>query len=110
MSAVHCHDGSKHLSSDTRGSLTGSHRQNAQGSFDKASNADLENEFGTHVDTEVITQILEKGSIQNSQVSPASSSTPNPNSNASYLMTNPSPFQFPERQGSRNEAQGDRIF
>lgn len=34
-----------------------------------ASQADLENEFGTHVDDDVIIQILEKGNIQQSQVS-----------------------------------------
>jgi ribosome maturation protein Sdo1 len=36
--------------------------------MDGASKATLENEFGTHVDDEVIKQILEKGTIQESQV------------------------------------------
>lgn len=37
--------------------------------MDGASKATLENEFGTHVDDEVIKQILEKGTIQESTVS-----------------------------------------
>ena len=37
--------------------------------MDGASKAALDNEFGTHVDEDVIKQILEKGSAQESQVS-----------------------------------------
>ncbi|KAK1769715.1 SDO1-like protein [Phialemonium atrogriseum] len=59
-------------------------RQGAQGPYMGASQADLENEFGTHVDDDVIIQILEKGNIQQSQ--------------------------FPERQGHKNEAQHERVM
>lgn len=44
------------------------HRQGAQGSYDEASNAALENEFGTHNEDEVIKKILEKGVLHQSQV------------------------------------------
>lgn len=44
------------------------HRQGAQGQLDGASNAVLDNEFGTHAEEEVIKQILEKGSMQESEV------------------------------------------
>lgn len=44
------------------------HRHGAQGQFDGASKATLDNEFGTHVDDEVIRQILEKGTIQETEV------------------------------------------
>ena len=37
--------------------------------MDGASQSTLENEFGTHNDDEVITKILEKGSLQSSEVS-----------------------------------------
>ncbi|KAI0995233.1 hypothetical protein K3495_g12949 [Podosphaera aphanis] len=43
------------------------HRHGAQGSLDAASRATLENEFGTSVDEEVIKQIIEKGTIQESE-------------------------------------------
>jgi len=43
-------------------------RQGAQGGFDGASKAALENEFGTAVDDEVIKKILEKGTLQESKV------------------------------------------
>lgn len=39
-------------------------RQGAQGKLDRASKADLENEFGTSKDDEVVKQILEKGNLQ----------------------------------------------
>ncbi len=45
------------------------YRQGAQGTYDTASHAALDNEFGTHVDEEVIKQILEKGTLQESEVS-----------------------------------------
>ena len=44
-------------------------RQGAQGSLDTASHATLDNEFGTHVDEEVIKQIIEKGTLQEADVS-----------------------------------------
>jgi len=40
------------------------HRHGAQGVFDNASKASLENEFGTSKDEECIRQILERGEIQ----------------------------------------------
>jgi hypothetical protein len=43
-------------------------RHGAQGILDGASNATLENEFGTHVDEEVIKQIIEKGTFQEGTV------------------------------------------
>lgn len=43
--------------------------QGAQGKYDAASAANLENEFGTSVDDKVIQLILEKGKIQTSEVS-----------------------------------------
>jgi len=39
-------------------------KHGAQGPFDTASHAMLDNEFGTHKDEDVIIQILEKGTIQ----------------------------------------------
>lgn len=44
-------------------------RHGAQGPFDSASKSALENEFGTHNEDEVIKQILEKGTLQESEVS-----------------------------------------
>ncbi|KAK0657317.1 ribosome maturation protein [Cercophora newfieldiana] len=44
------------------------HKHGAQGPFDGASKGALENEFGTHVDDEVIKSILEKGTLQESQM------------------------------------------
>lgn len=43
--------------------------QGLQGTYDTASKAALENEFGTSVDDEVIKQILENGETQTSEVS-----------------------------------------
>ena len=43
-------------------------RHGAQGTMDGASNAALDNEFGTHDEDEVIKQILTKGSIQSGEV------------------------------------------
>jgi len=43
---------------------TTKYRHGAQGPFDTASHAMLDNEFGTHKDEDVIIQILEKGTIQ----------------------------------------------
>ena len=44
------------------------HKQGAQGTLDGASKADLENEFGSSVDEEVIVKILEQGNLQESQM------------------------------------------
>lgn len=43
-------------------------RHGAQGTFDEASKSTLENEFGTARDDEVVVKILEKGSVQESEV------------------------------------------
>ncbi|KAK3694651.1 ribosome maturation protein [Podospora appendiculata] len=56
------------------------HKHGAQGTYDAASKAALENEFGTSVDDKVIEQILEKGTLQESQAA--------------------------ERQGSKNDSNG----
>ncbi len=37
--------------------------------YDAASNADLDNEFGTHVDAEVIEKILREGTLTEGHVS-----------------------------------------
>jgi len=58
-------------------------KHGAQGEFNGASHATLDNEFGTHVDEEVIKQILEKGSLQESAAA--------------------------ERQGSTNDSMGARV-
>ncbi|EON67177.1 hypothetical protein W97_06430 [Coniosporium apollinis CBS 100218] len=39
------------------------HKQGSQGILDGASNAHLENEFGTHKEEEVVKQILEQGTV-----------------------------------------------
>jgi len=59
------------------------HKHGAQGQFDGASHATLDNEFGTHVDEDVIKVILEKGTLQESE--------------------------NPERQGNKNDSNGPRI-
>lgn len=46
-----------------------SFRQGAQGILDGASNSALENEFGTHKEEDVVTKILEKGNLQEGDVS-----------------------------------------
>ncbi|KAH6671266.1 ribosome maturation protein [Halenospora varia] len=43
------------------------HNRGVQGTLNGASNATLENEFGTSVDEEVIKQILEKGTLQETE-------------------------------------------
>ncbi|KAH8675985.1 ribosome maturation protein [Xylariales sp. PMI_506] len=43
------------------------HKQGAQGQHDSASNATLENEFGTSNIDDAIKQILEKGNLQESE-------------------------------------------
>ncbi|KAH8889579.1 shwachman-Bodian-diamond syndrome protein [Thozetella sp. PMI_491] len=59
------------------------HKHGVQGTYDTASKATLENEFGTAVDEDVIKAILEKGSVQESQ--------------------------FAERQGVKNDTQGGLV-
>jgi hypothetical protein len=44
-------------------------RHGNQGMYDAASNADLDNEFGTHVDVEVMQRIMRDGSIIEGRVS-----------------------------------------
>ncbi|KAK7744162.1 hypothetical protein SLS53_003683 [Cytospora paraplurivora] len=56
------------------------HKQGAQGAHDTASKGQLENEFGTSKEDDVITAILEKGTAQESAV--------------------------PERQGPKNDSNG----
>jgi len=58
------------------------HKQGAQGTLDSASNGSMDDEFGTHVDEDVIKKILAEGTLQESQM--------------------------PERQGSKNDSQGPR--
>ena len=43
-------------------------RQGSQGILDGASNSSLENEFGTRNEEDVVKQILEKGSMQETEV------------------------------------------
>ncbi|KAK8203353.1 hypothetical protein M8818_005331 [Zalaria obscura] len=45
------------------------HKQGAQGIMDSASKGSLESEFGTHKEDDVIAQILEKGTIVESEES-----------------------------------------
>jgi len=59
------------------------HKQGAQGTFDGASKGMLASEFGTSADEEVIKQILEKGTLQESQMN--------------------------QRNGSRNDADGAMV-
>ncbi|MCJ1236732.1 hypothetical protein MMC14_004714 [Varicellaria rhodocarpa] len=58
------------------------HKHGAQGTFDSASKATLENEFDTSKDDECVIKILEQGSLQESDSS--------------------------ERQGPRNDTMGGR--
>lgn len=44
------------------------YRHGAQGIMDGASNAQLDSEFGTHREEDVVAQILEKGDIVESDV------------------------------------------
>jgi len=58
------------------------HKHGAQGPYDGASKSALENEFGTTDEDEVIKQILEKGTMQESE--------------------------FGERTGTKNDSMGSR--
>ncbi|CAF9920220.1 MAG: hypothetical protein GOMPHAMPRED_002014 [Gomphillus americanus] len=51
------------------------HKQGDQGILDTASNATLENEFGTHKDEDVVMEILQKGTIKESDAQERSGST-----------------------------------
>ena len=46
-----------------------SNRQGAQGILDGASNAQLDSEFGTHKEEDVVKAILEKGDVQETKSS-----------------------------------------
>ncbi|GAB1310408.1 Ribosome maturation protein [Madurella fahalii] len=59
------------------------HRQGAQGILEGASNAMLENEFGTSDENDAVLKILEKGNLQE--------------------------FEMSERQGRRNDSNGPYI-
>ncbi len=59
---------SHHVMRQAANEFINSDRQGTQGQHDGASNATLDNEFGTHSDDEVITLILEKGNLQESEV------------------------------------------
>ncbi|KXL42874.1 hypothetical protein M433DRAFT_8741 [Acidomyces richmondensis BFW] len=59
------------------------HRQGAQGILDRASKAQLESEFGTSREDDVVKAILEKGNVIESE--------------------------FPGRQGDKNLADGPRV-
>ncbi|KAI9728308.1 MAG: hypothetical protein M1834_007712 [Cirrosporium novae-zelandiae] len=59
------------------------HKQGSQGVLDGASNAILDNEFGTHNEDEVITKILEGGLVQETESA--------------------------ERQGSKNDSKGAMV-
>ena len=79
--------------------------------MDGASKATLENEFGTSNDEEAIKQILEKGTLQESQVRihlPHAPSLPplSPSIMSSNILTYPA--QAGERQGNQNYSMGSR--
>jgi len=59
------------------------HSQGVQGTLDSASNSAMDNEFKTHAEEDVIKKILEKGQLQEVEMS--------------------------ERQGSKNDSQGARV-
>jgi Shwachman-Bodian-Diamond syndrome (SBDS) protein len=76
-------------------------RHGAQGVMDSASKSTLENEFGTSNDEAVIAQILEKGAMQESEVS--DHRRPN------ELFIRLTGVQNPERQGSKNDTMGGLV-
>jgi hypothetical protein len=77
----------------TNSKLTSQHRHGAQGVYDSASKAALENEFGTSKDDDVIAAILTKGTLQESEVFPLPSSLP----------PNPANISFPYLCAKRKE-------
>ena len=90
-------------------------RQGAQGAYDGASNGILESEFGTSVDDEVIKQILEKGTLQESQVcfatllGGAAFTHRRPRRNTLDSTCLPVAPQMPQRNASRNDADGAMV-
>ena len=79
-------------------------RHGAQGVLDGASKSTLENEFGTPNDDECIIKILEKGSVQVSQVYGAPTFCKSKPTSSLILM-----LQNAERQGSRNESKSGMV-
>ena len=83
--------------------------------MDTASKATMENEFGTQSDEEVIKLILEKGTLQETEVSisiphpptttPLSHALPTPRYQPN---ANTIPEQAAERQGTKNDSMGSR--
>jgi ribosome maturation protein Sdo1 len=69
------------------------HKHGNQGMYDHASNADLDNEFGTHVDVEVMEKVLRAGTVTEGHVSALSLLlgqtfrylTPHPDGGAQWL-------------------------
>ena len=77
--------------------------------MDTASKATLENEFGTTNDEEAIKQILEKGTLQESQVRifpPIPLTIPIRPIDSNNMLT--CPAQAAERQGNKNDSMGSR--
>jgi hypothetical protein len=77
----------------------GLHRHGKQGVLNTASNSQLENEFGTKNEDDVVKQILEKGDIQSSEVC---------HFEHEVLLHTPCwlSTQNPERQGNTNDSKG----
>jgi Shwachman-Bodian-Diamond syndrome (SBDS) protein len=93
-------------------------RQGSQGILDGASNSSLENEFGTHNEEDVVKQILEKGSMQETEVHIHSLSPhldfltlpfPTQSSPAARDLANMISHQSSERQGNRNIVNGPTV-
>lgn len=91
------------------------HRHGAQGTFDGASNSTLDNEFGTHEAEAVIKTIIEKGTVQESEVrDPPQRSVTYTDHTAAGLgcflrgvaNVGISNTQMEERQGSKNDSKG----
>ena len=76
----------------------------------------MENEFGTQSDEEVIKLILEKGTLQETEVSISIPHLPPPLPPLSHALpipryqpkANPIPEQAAERQGTKNDSMGSR--
>lgn len=80
------------------------HRHGKQGVLNTASNSQLENEFGTKNEDEIVKKILEKGDVQSSEVcgilSPRLSST------SSHEAVLTAFLQASERIGNTNDSKG----
>ncbi|KPM37108.1 hypothetical protein AK830_g9461 [Neonectria ditissima] len=84
------------------------HNQGVQGTYDAAAKGTLESEFGTSVDDDVIKIILEKGTLQSSEVS--NSVLELQSNQGEEHKANASPHkQMPERQGSKNDSNGGMV-